>query len=153
MCLIMRGNGWRKRGEGSGSTKRMPGDLCVIAVYEIGLYAPCPSFQIHHCCNVFCVVFLYESVHSRTVCDGFFWHCLNKIFYLLPGHVLSYYLVLSCLLACLFTPSYNQQHKYELSSFSVLHAAFFISSTVLYFVQEALKLNVCIMQPHITALY
>lgn len=34
-----------EKGGISQSTKRVPGDLCVIAVYKIGLYAPCPSFS------------------------------------------------------------------------------------------------------------
>ena len=51
VCVAYNERKWLEKkeeggGRSSGSSKRMPGDLCVIAVDEIGLYASCPSLQI-----------------------------------------------------------------------------------------------------------
>lgn len=43
---VMRGNDWRKKEEEK--KKMVPGDLCVRAHFEMGLYAPCPSFTISY---------------------------------------------------------------------------------------------------------
>lgn len=62
-----------EEGGSSGSSKRMPGDLCVIAVCKIGLYAPCPSSQI--------------SYRVSCGCNVFSWLCCRRDAHLLENNL------------------------------------------------------------------
>lgn len=47
---------------------RMPGDLCVIAVFKIALYAPCPLSQISYRGAVW--YFFFSSVIADALMVG-----------------------------------------------------------------------------------